>query len=200
MYTESLHRAVITALVLKSCHRRLHSQIILHATTCPFYHFKGATEGKRRSDISISCFFHQSWLQPPKTILQGNYSKPSFNLGLMNRGHSQADLSLSLSPFTLNWKGHFLRVYSLTTSIQSLWYIPPFGLTVEMYPTSQEWLVLFICHQSKYNTGIHKQASLLCIQNTLGCTSVKTFHIKHDLSWGQGKIKVGQNNKQILYE
>lgn len=97
MYTESLHRAVITALVLQACHRRLHSQIILHATTCPFYHFKGATEGKRRSDISISCLFHQSWLQPPKTILQGNYSKPSFNLGLMNRGHSQDDLSLSLS-------------------------------------------------------------------------------------------------------
>lgn len=97
MYTESFHRAVITALVLKACHRRLHSQIILHATTCPFYHFKGATEGKRRFDISISCLFHQSWLQPPKTILQGNYSKPSFNLGLMNRGHGQADLSLSLT-------------------------------------------------------------------------------------------------------
>lgn len=30
--------------------------------------------------------------------------------------------------------------------------------------------------------------------------SVNTFHIKRDSSRGQGKIKVGQNNEQILYE
>lgn len=49
---------------------------------------------------------------------------------------------------------------------------------------------------------MHKQAKLsaLYIQNTLCRISVEAFHIKHDLSWGQGKIKVGQNNKQILYE
>lgn len=31
------------------------------------------------------------------------------------------------------------------------------------------------------------------------CTAVQGFLIKHNLSYSQGKIKVGQNNKQIPY-
>lgn len=37
-------------------------------------------------------------------------------------------------------------------------------------------------------------------KKTLDRISVNIFHIKHDLSPGQGKIKVGQKNEQILYE
>lgn len=144
-------------------------------------------------------------LQPPDTQmteLQWAYAHSR----IMNRGHGlmvQADLTLSPLPFSA--KSHFLWVYITHSQpiLQELCYIT-FGFTAEtLSSSSSEWAVgLFFSPQSQCYTRIYKQSrfATLWIQNILDCISVKTFHNKHDLSWGQGKLKVGQNNKHILYE
>lgn len=113
---------------------------------------------------------------------------------------------LTLSPFPSGWKSHFLWWVYITPSPPILHgravIQPPLILQQKHFPSLQnEWFCLFALKVNVIQEYT-KQArfSTLRIQNTLDCISVKTFHIKHDLSWGQGKIKVGQNNKQIPHE